>query len=312
MRQLKEMRVGIVGSGAIGGFYGASLARAGCDVAFLCRSNYDAVQANGWRVETPEGNWNIANPEVFNSSKSMGTCDVLIICVKSYANEELSQLIQPLIKKNTALITFQNGLGNVENLEKAFPSNPVFAGMCFITLNQLEPGLIRRFTAGRVDLGPESDLLHALADAFKEGGAEARVHPSLEEILWRKLCWNIPFNGLSVAAGGIPTDRILEQPALEELAVSLMSEIRAAAATQGIQIEEEFTDKMIRETKKMGAYRPSSLVDFQAGRPLEVESIWGESLRRGQAAGVQCPHLKSLYALLVSLSRESTQSKALA
>ena len=124
---------------------------------------------------------------------------------------------------------------------------------------------------------------------------DVREAASLDEALWRKLCWNVPFNGLSVAAGGITTDLILADAGLAGRARVLMEELQEAAAAHGVEIEDKFLDRQFSLTKPMGAYKPSSLIDFLAGREVEVESIWGEPLRRGEAAGVAMPELRRLY-----------------
>ena len=137
-----------------------------------------------------------------------------------------------------------------------------------------------------------------LAGVFAAAGVACRAVDSLEEVLWKKLCWNIPFNGLAIAAGGISTDRIAASPALMELATALMEEVRAAAAAHGIAITDAFIASQAASLQGMGAYKPSSLIDYFSGRPVEVDSIWGEPLRRGQAKGLPMGRLAALYALL--------------
>ena len=123
----------------------------------------------------------------------------------------------------------------------------------------------------------------------------------LDSALWRKLCWNIPFNGLSIAAGGIATDKILAQSDLVVRAQTLMEEVRTVASLSGHSISDEFIEGQFAVTKKMGAYKPSSLIDYLAGKPVEIESIWGEPLRRGRALGADMPELAKLYSELKTL-----------
>jgi len=123
----------------------------------------------------------------------------------------------------------------------------------------------------------------------------------LDEARWRKLVWNIPFNGLAIAAGGLTTDRICADPRLATRVRELMAEVQRAAAAFGHVIADEFLQRQFEVTPAMGAYQPSSLVDFRAGREVEVEAIWGEPLRRAQRAGVAMPALAALYAGLCAL-----------
>jgi 2-dehydropantoate 2-reductase len=293
-------RIGVVGGGAIGGYYGARLEKAGHRVAYLLRSNYEAVRAKGWEITTPTESWKIPHPEVYQTPEEMGPCDWLIISTKTTENLRWANLLPPLVHPETILVTLQNGLGNQEALHSLFPSNRVGVGLCFITLNQLEPGKIRKFTAGRVQLGPDEPFLRPLASWLEKGGTTALMGESVDEILWRKLCWNIPFNGLTIAEGGIPTDTLLQKPGMPGKVRRLMEEVRQAAACFDVPIEGAFLDRMITETIKMGAYRPSSLIDYLNRRPLEVESIWGEPLRRGLNKGVAMPQLEELYEFLLS------------
>jgi len=135
---------------------------------------------------------------------------------------------------------------------------------------------------------------------FAAAGVDCQAEASLESVLWKKLCWNIPFNGLSIAGGSITTDLILANPALNERAYVLMKEVQAAAFARGHGFEDTHIKRQFVVTVGMGPYRPSSLIDFVEGRDVEVEGIWGEPLRRGQAAGVAMPETEKLVAEIKS------------
>jgi 2-dehydropantoate 2-reductase len=141
----------------------------------------------------------------------------------------------------------------------------------------------------------------AIADAFRRSGVKCTVSDNLAETRWRKLVWNIPFNGLSIAAGGLTTDCILAQPELLAEVHALMREVQSAAAAHGHDIPDAFLDRQITITAPMGPYTTSSLVDFLAGRSVEVEAIWGEPLRAARAANVPVPRLEALYARLCEI-----------
>jgi 2-dehydropantoate 2-reductase len=144
-----------------------------------------------------------------------------------------------------------------------------------------------------------------VAELFTRAGVRCQVNDRLAWLRWKKLVWNVPFNGLSIAAGGVTTDQILAEPALEAEVRALMQEIIGAAGRLGFDIPVSFIDQQIEHTRPMGPYKPSSLIDYLAGRAVEVESIWGEPLRRAQAAGAAVPKLALLYALLVRLTTPS-------
>ena len=132
-------------------------------------------------------------------------------------------------------------------------------------------------------------------NAFKESGVIVKCADSLDEALWRKLCWNVPFNGLSISGGGITTDLILQNSELRNRAERLMKEIQSVAKIYNVVIEDEFLERQFELTKPMGPYKPSSLIDFLNGKVVEVESIWGEPLRRGKKMGIKMPELERLY-----------------
>jgi 2-dehydropantoate 2-reductase len=148
---------------------------------------------------------------------------------------------------------------------------------------------------------PAGDRLHALVALFQTAGVDCRPLENLAEARWRKLIWNVPFNGLAIARGGITTDRILGDPAIATEVRPLMDEVAVAGRALGFDVPEKFIQAQLNVTPPLGAYAPSSLVDFLAGREVEVDAIWGEPLRRAQAAGLAMPRLAALYVQLRAL-----------
>lgn len=297
-------RIAIVGTGAIGGYYGALLARAGCEVHFLLRSDYEAISKDGLRVHLHKTGETVhIHPALAaRTPEEIGEVDLVLIALKTTANAHLPELIKPLVGKHTLVLSMQNGLGNIEALEAFLPREQLLGQLCFICVNRTAPGVIENFFPGYVAIGepysPPTPRLKQLAQLWERAGVKCLMSDSLGEALWRKLCWNVPFNGIAIAAGGITTDVILASEPLTRYARLLMEEIRAAASAVGYEIEPRFLEKQIEVTQPMGAYKPSSLIDYLEGRPVEIESIWGEPLRQGQAAGVSMPHLESLYLML--------------
>lgn len=302
-------RIGLVGAGALGGYVGARLAASGADVHFLLRSDYEAVRAQGYQIRFRDREPLQVHPvAAYPTPEALGPCDWVIIGLKTTRNEALRTLLPPLLQPGTVLITLQNGLGNVEFLEALAPGHPIVGATCQIGVTRTAPGLIESFVPGggtmqvaAAHTGAEAPV-NALADLLSRAGIATKARPHLQEILWRKLMWNVPFNGLAVAAGGRDTAQLLADPEMEALARALMRELRAGALALDIPIEAEFVDKLIEFTRPMPPYRPSSLIDFETGRELEVEAIFGEPCRRAEAAGVEVPRLRMLYTLLRALS----------
>jgi 2-dehydropantoate 2-reductase len=143
----------------------------------------------------------------------------------------------------------------------------------------------------------------SLAQLFEQAGIHCSVAPSVGSARWYKLVWNVPFNGLSIAEGGIDTAQILANPKLHAATLTLMNEVMAASTALGFPQDPEHPNKEIARTQKMGAYQPSSLLDYLAKKPVELESIWGEALRQGTEGGVPMPQLTDLYQKLKQLVR---------
>lgn len=289
-------KIAVVGSGAVGCYYGARLARH-YDVSFLMRRDLNAVRKSGLRIESVDGDFTLEDVQAFETTVQIGPVDLVVIALKATANDLLLHLLPPLLKKDTVLLTLQNGLGNEEFLASHFPGHPILGGLCFVCINRGEPGTIRHLAHGLVEMGAVDDSgpIEEVGAMFQKAGIDCHTLPDLGLTRWRKLIWNVPFNGLSIAAGGIDTQQILASPELENRTRALMLEIIAAAAAYGHTIDPEFAEANINCTREMGSYQPSSLIDFLAGNAVEVEPIWGEPLRRAKEKQVETPELKRLY-----------------
>jgi len=319
------MKIAIVGCGALGSYYGACLARGGAQVHFLLRSDFEIVRQSGVQILSAAGDFTL-HPHAAADPRDIGPCDWVVIGLKTTANHTFAQLLPPLVGPHTALLTLQNGLGNEEALEALFPHNPILGGLCFVCVNRIAPGVIRHMAHGRILLGAWNASARTrtslIAEAFQRGGVPCDVSDDIADAHWRKLVWNIPFNGLSVAsAAGIhalesgtvdpnaplqpclSTDRLLADPAWVSWIRRLMSEVIATANALGSTIPDAYADDNIARTFEMGAYHPSTAIDFMEGRPLELESLFTGPAARAQACGVPTPALDRLCAVLSGLAR---------
>ncbi len=300
-------RIVIVGCGAVGLFYGAKLALSGQDVHFLMRQDFDQVSKYGIKIESASGEAEyLENPSIYRDALEIGTCDLIIVAIKSTDNKALESLIPKLIKKETAIMTLQNGLGNEEFIAKKFGSHRVLGGLCFVCLNRVSKGVVRHIAQGTISCGEFMGLplprTHDVALMFKSAGIPFIVAESLIEQRWKKLVWNIPFNGISISEGGVDTSVILKDKSLLFLVEALMREVIQVANKLGYDLSNSLIDHNIKETKSMGPYRPSSMIDFMEGRPVEVEAIWGNPVRVGRSVGVEIPRMEALYDSIKSLS----------
>jgi 2-dehydropantoate 2-reductase len=326
------MNIAVVGCGAVGSFYGAKLAQAGHHTHFLLRSDYDAVRRDGVNILSPQGDFRV-KPQCARSPEEIGPSDLVLIALKTTANDQFTRLLPPLVGPDTALLTLQNGLGNEESLLRLFPAEKILGGLCFVCLNRIEPGVIRHIDHGKVVLGEfrraPAPRTHQIANAFREAGVACAVTDNLARSHWEKLIWNIPFNGLGVASAAgyegvvsgqfsgklnecLTTDWLLADPRWEQLVRELMLEVIAAARALGFDISDSLADEQIARTRTMGAYKASTLIDFERGQALELHNLFLEPLRQAQTAGVKVPRLEQLCAVLRHLDSSRVASNKVA
>ena len=295
-------RIAIVGSGSLGLYYGARLAKAGQDVHFLVRSGRAAIMARGIRVKAPTERIHVKKPQVYATTEEIGACDLVIVAIKATGNDALARLLPPLLGPSTLVLTLQNGLGVEEPVAEIAGPDRVMGALCYIACERTAPDTVDCRFPGVMTIGkfgkPAGERTHAVAAIFAKAGVKCEAQDNLEEMRWRKLVWNVPFNGLAIAAGSVTTDVIMADEGLRTLARRLMEEVVDAAAKFGHEIPRSFVDLQFERTAKMGNYRPSSLTDFEAGRDIELEEIWGEPVRRAKSIGAAVPRLEMLYWLM--------------
>jgi 2-dehydropantoate 2-reductase len=303
----------ILGTGAIGGYYGGLLARAGFDTRFLLRSDFDHVAKHGLRVDTPEGGFELDRVHAYADPQDMPRSDVAVVCLKATQNDALGDLLPRVLKPGGVVVLLQNGLNGERRVASLVPEHDVVGGLCFVCVNKLGPGHVRYFDYGRVKLGiydRDGDdqpmgitpPLDAIAGDFTAAGIDAEPVEDLVRARWQKLMWNVPFNGLSVVLR-TTTDELIGHAGSLALCRELIREVGEGCETAtGRTIDEAFREKMIEDTRKMTPYRTSMLLDFEADRPMEVEAIFGEPLRDAGAAGAKLPRLQTLYRQLSFLN----------
>jgi 2-dehydropantoate 2-reductase len=267
-------KIGVIGAGALGAFYGARLARAGADVCFLFRGDYEAVRERGLMVHSIDGDFHL-RPQIARDAAELGPCDLLLIGLKAFHNAALPALLAPTVTPRTLVLTLQNGLGNEEAIARTLTRlehpaagegeiSPAAAartigGVAFLGSNRIAPGVIQHTAYGWLRLarfnGPADETLRSIAELFRGAGVEAEVFDSLRFIRWSKLVWNVPYNGLGVAAAA-DTRVIMDDPELRAITRGLMEEVVAIAAAEGAQIEPGFIDHMLESPTNWGLTAP--------------------------------------------------------
>jgi 2-dehydropantoate 2-reductase len=319
------MKIAVVGCGAVGSYYGAKLGYSGQEVHFLLRSDYEVVRRNGVQIRSTEGNFSY-RPKCAKTPQEIGVCDLVVIGLKTTANNQLGELLAPLVGDKTAILTLQNGLGNEAILAQSFGAEKVLGGLCFVCLNRVDPGVIQHIAHGAIVMGeyqrwPEPRT-HEIAALIRNSGVPCKVTDSLARAHWEKLVWNIPFNGLGVAGAAgyevviagklvdgmkpgtcLGSDQLLADPKWETLVRELMMEAIATANALGLKLPVSTAERQITRTRDMGAYKASTLLDFEKSLPLELESLFFEPLRQARKAGVATPRLAAMCEVLRALDR---------
>lgn len=297
------MRIAIVGAGALGLYYGAMLQKGGEDVRFLLRRDYEAIMRQGLVVHSINGDFHLPGVRGFRRPEEIGEVDLVLVGLKSFANSLYSELITPLLGKETMILTLQNGLGNEEALASLFGAGRVLGGVAFLCSNRGEPGEVHHLGAGRILLGEFQkrgmERVEKLAKMFRAAGVECRAVSDLQKARWEKLVWNIPFNGICTLMLK-PVDALLSHDKTRLLVRDIMLEVIATANAQGLseEIPTTLTGEMIRFSEPMGPYKPSMQIDREEGRQLELEAIFGQPLAAGARQGVGMPKVEMMYALL--------------
>lgn len=299
-------RYAVVGTGAIGALYGARLAAAGHEVHFLCRSDLDHVREHGLWVESVYGDVWLESPSVFGVPTEMPPVDVVLVGLKTTANRRLAELLGPLVTTGATVVMLQNGLGVEAQAAAAAPRSEILGGLCFTCSNRVGPGHVRHVDYGAITLGSHqpgsgpagiTPAMVAVGGDLEAAGVEIVLAPDLREARWRKLAWNMPFNGLSVVLDAA-TDELVREPATAQLVAELMDEVCAGAAACGSPLPPSTRDDLLALTRTMKPYATSMKLDADAGRPLELDAIYATPTTAARAAGAPMPRLETLHAQL--------------
>jgi 2-dehydropantoate 2-reductase len=293
----------ILGTGALGGFYGAKLQKSGLEVHYLLKSDYQQVSEQGLIIEYKDGDFTLSQVNAYNNVDKMPQCDVVIVSLKTTQNQLLPDLLPPIVKDDGVVLVLQNGLGIEAEIAEIVSNVHVIGGLCFLCSNKVAPGHIHHLDYGQITLGEYTSnyqstgitkkMQEVTAD-FENAGISIEL---LEDLLlgrWKKLVWNIPYNGLSVILDA-RTDELMTDIHTRQLVESLMWEVVAGAKSTGRTIPESFIQTMLDYTVKMKPYRTSMKIDFDEKRPLEIEAIFGNPLRKAAAEGVNLQQIRCLY-----------------
>ncbi|WP_456397804.1 ketopantoate reductase family protein [Desulfurobacterium sp.] len=304
------MKYGVIGVGGVGGFYGCMLANSGKEVVFIGKSHHVKVFKNkGLTVESfKHGTFTVRESDRVVFSDSFGALkdvDVVLLCVKSYDTEEIARKLSEIDGK-FSVVSVQNGIENEEILAKYLGSDRVIGATAFIGAYVKRPGVVVHEAAGLLEIGEiitttVTDRIRRIAEDMIETGIEVRISRDINYTLWKKLMWNVAFNPYSVVTRAT-VGEMLEHPETFKVLEHLMEECMEVAKTWGVKLKKETMKKYLESTPDLMAYKTSMLLDFERGKPLEIEGITGALIRKAKKKGIDVPYNHCVYATVLLLN----------
>lgn len=296
-----QLRYGIVGVGGVGAYFGGRLANARKDVHFLYHSEYEWVREHGLRVDSVGGDFYLPSPCVYERPEEMPKCDVVLVAMKSTQNALLRELLKPLCHERTVIVLVQNGLGLERELSVDFPRQSIAGGMAFICTFRVGQGHICHADYGTLTVGfhqhPNEEVLMQMKSDFEQSSVPFYVANDLNLARWRKLVWNIPYNGLTVALE-TTTECLMRNPQTRKLVRDLMMETIEGAQANGADIREDFVEKMLISTDNMKPYSPSMKLDWDNHRKMEIRAIYDNPIKEAMIKGVRMRKVEMLSEML--------------
>ncbi|HEX9787149.1 MAG TPA: 2-dehydropantoate 2-reductase, partial [Candidatus Binatia bacterium] len=303
------MRIAVMGSGAVGGYFGAKLAAAGHELVFLARGEHlEAMRRSGLQIDSPSGNLHVQRAIFTDAAEAATAVDLVLFCVKSYDTETAAKALAPLIGDGTLILSLQNGVDNAAKLATLWGEPRTFAGVVYIGAQLHAPGVIRHSNGGKIIFGRFGGATGAAAELIEQtlsaAGITCAISANIQAVQWAKLLWNAPFCAISCLTGAT-AKQIVESEILTQLAVDCMVEVQAAARTRGVNLARILFDETIAFSRGLGAFKPSMLQDLEARKPLEYEAFNGVVVKLLRQAGETAPVNQSFYALLQQLDKKN-------
>jgi 2-dehydropantoate 2-reductase len=326
------MKIVIAGAGAIGGYIGARLAKAGADVVLFARGPHLlAMQSRGLRVLSEDGDFEV-RPQVTGDLKTIGAADVVFLGVKAHGLTALAPTLRPLFGTDTTVVSTQNGIpwwyfqnlgGDLDGLrlERVDPGGVIAAAieprrvigsLAYFGTEVAEPGVIRHTEGNRISFGEpdgsKSDRVKAIADALSDAGFRCRVTARFRHEIWVKLLGNVAFNPISALTGGT-LEELARHPDTAVVLREIMTETETVAGKLGIEMPVSI-DQRMAGAEKVGPHKTSMLQDLEAGRPLELEAVVGAVLELGDRLDVPMPATRAMYGCAKMLDEKRSRERA--
>jgi 2-dehydropantoate 2-reductase len=307
------MRIAVMGTGGVGGYFGARLAQAGHKVAFVARGRQlEALRAGGLRVESPLGDVHLRDVEVTGSPAEIGAADLVLFTVKLWDTLEAAEAIKPLLGAQTAVVSFQNGVAKDDILRDVLGAEHVIGGVTYIAAAIAEPGLIRhsgalqKLVVGEYD-GSLSPRVRQFRDACADSGIDAEISDRIEQTIWEKFVFLVGLSGTTSLARS-PIGPIRSHPRSRAFLHDVMAEVVQVALAQGVPLPGDYADERLAFTDTVPAGMTSSMQhDLEQGNRLEVAWLSGDVVERGARLGVPTPCNRAISDILSVHSEGRTE-----
>ncbi|SFW88639.1 2-dehydropantoate 2-reductase [Chitinophaga sancti] len=302
------MKYAIIGTGAIGGFYGAQLANAGEEVHFLLNSDYAIVKEEGLHVISEVySDIHLEKLNAYQHAIDMPACDVILVCLKTTSNASLlPSLVQPLLHSGSVIILIQNGLGVEADVAAMFPGVGVAGATALVSVYKVGPGQMHHLDYGDIEIGnynvQDTTIIDKVVAAFDNTGLISRKAEDLNTLRWKKLVWNITFNGMCVVLN-TTANKLLADRATYNLSKEIMHEVILGANACGAALPESMVYDMLQFTIAMRPYAPSMKLDYDAKRPMELKYIYENPVAMAKAAGYYMSKVDMLLQQLLFLGK---------
>lgn len=305
------MRIAVMGTGAVGGYFGAKLAAAGDDLVFIARGKHlEAMQREGLRVNSPGGNLHIERARFTADTQDAGEVDLVLFCVKSYDTETAAEALAPMVGERTTILSLQNGIDNPEKIARRWDDERTLAGVVYVGAQIAAPGIVTHSAGGKIIFGPSTgatgENAKLVEQSLSAAGIPCELSGDIQKVQWTKLLWNAPFCAVSCLTRANVT-QIVESAPLTRLVLECMGEVQAAARTRGIDLPDKLCQEALAFSQGLGAFKPSMLQDLEAGKPLEVDAFNGIVVKLLHQIGKTAPTNQSFYAMLKYLNQRQRE-----
>lgn len=300
-RRMNKMKILVIGTGAIGGLYAAKLSQVGAEVSVVCRSDYEQVKRGGIEIKSLWGDFVFKPHQVLRDVKEFKEkADFILIATKALPEISLPDIIKPVLTPETSIAIIQNGIFIEKDLAQAFPNHHLLSIIAFIAVKKEQPALVEHDDNGKLIIGekqnPNPQKTQELFDLWQKSGVPCVLSDNIQLDRWKKLLWNASFNPISVLAGELNTKEMLDDPEIKFWIRDAMLEVQLLAKADGYEISDDFIEDTIDATAaRKNPALTSMLLDFKAGRKMELEAILGNALKFAAEKNVDLPLMQDHY-----------------